>query len=598
MSKITILRQESNLGCYADRRIGSADTTIYLRFFDLVTKEAREPNAANRSNLVVTINKDNDNHEIMVLGTVGAAASGVSTCTSVVRFVAFNGVNLTAGTGKEHASESEGGCADVVNMWQQLYDVMAGTKATGANDFEVGANAAADISLTFENDHTIAPKIYIDDSNECQMKGHRGDDEGAAGDFAVGQLQLTTTERDALTSPLNGLTIYNTTTGVMNFREAGAWVANASGTSIGFATEAAGGKVEKATTAEVKAGTGTGGVGTLYAQPDDIATAVQDGSWDYFASATGNDTYVITPTPAIAAYATGQAFIVNPDTGNTGACTLNVNAKGAKDIKKLVNGALAAMETTDIIADVPFVVVYDGTQFVYYGNPGGGMSTANSDLLVQNTEFDPTYGYRIFQNDIGLWNEQDTGAGTKALDNSGSYLYTTAGATGDYESATRGIQDIQGGTDDLMQWDDLTAGQKVIYEIAVQAGDQADTEVRFGLSETVTAVAGTDAQQRAMFVIDDGQAGIEWNDDGGGAFNEENITVTNTDYFHRYRIEYTPGTSVVFKVDGVVAATKTTNIPVITDGTAINFLQGIKTTANAAKEARFQADPIILLQKV
>jgi len=599
MAAITLLRQESNLGCYADRRIASGDTTIYLRFFDRVTKEAREPNAANRSNLVITMNKDNDNHEIMILGTVGAASGGVSTCTGVVRFVAFNGVNLTAGTGKEHASESEGGCVDVVNMWQQLYDIMAGTSSTGANDFEIGDNSAADISLTFENDHTTAPKIYIDDSNECQMKGNRGDDEGAAGDFAIGSPRLTTAERDALTSPLDGMKIYNTTTGVTNFREAGAWVANVSGTSIAFATESAGGKVEKATTAETKAGAATGGVGTLYAQPNDIAAAVQEQSWTYGVSSSGNDTYAITIAPTFSAYAAGQAFVVNPDTGNTGACTLNVNAKGAKDIKKLVNGALADMETSDIIANVPFYVIYDGTQFIYYGNPGGGMSTANSDLLVSNTEFDPTYGWRIFQKDIRLWIEADTGAGSKT--NGGGYsTYTTAAAVNDIESSYRSIMDVNNGSNTTMYWNDLTAGQKIIFEISVMIPVASATacEVRMGLSEASNAAAGTDTQQRAMFCVDDGQAKIEWNDDGAGAFNSENITVSNMTYQHRYRIEYTPETSVVWKVDGDTKATKTANIPVITDNTSIYFVFGIKTTAAGAKTAYFQTDPIILLQKV
>lgn len=164
MSAITLLRQESNLGCFVDRRISSSDTTVYLRFFNRVTNAAVEPNATNRSNLVITLNKDNDRHEIMILGTVGAASGGVSTCTNVVRFVAFNGINLTAGTGKEHNADDVGGCADAVNMWQQLYDVMGGTIASGANAIRVGAESDVDIKYIFGNGDANEPFIMYDAS--------------------------------------------------------------------------------------------------------------------------------------------------------------------------------------------------------------------------------------------------------------------------------------------------------------------------------------------------------------------------------------------------------------------------------------------------
>ena len=47
----------------------------------------------------------------------------------------------------------------------------------------------------------------------------------------------------------------------------------------------------------------------------------------------GTDNYNITVDPAPAAYKTGQFFYFKPDTLNTGACNLNVNALGDKAIK-------------------------------------------------------------------------------------------------------------------------------------------------------------------------------------------------------------------------------------------------------------------------
>ncbi len=57
-----------------------------------------------------------------------------------------------------------------------------------------------------------------------------------------------------------------------------------------------------------------------------MATTIQRGERLYAgASATGNDTYVVTMTPALAAYTTGQEIRFKTDVANTGACTININ---------------------------------------------------------------------------------------------------------------------------------------------------------------------------------------------------------------------------------------------------------------------------------
>ena len=64
--------------------------------------------------------------------------------------------------------------------------------------------------------------------------------------------QMTTTQRDAVASPANGMIIYNTSTGVMNQYIGGAWTTFASGT-VSNAADTASGKVDIATTAEIAA---------------------------------------------------------------------------------------------------------------------------------------------------------------------------------------------------------------------------------------------------------------------------------------------------------------------------------------------------------
>ena len=80
----------------------------------------------------------------------------------------------------------------------------------------------------------------------------------------------------------------------------------------------------------------------------------------YGVDAPGTDAYAITLTPALTAYVAGQSFDFYAATTNTGASTLNINALGAKTIKKDVNTDLA---DNDIKVGQINRVVYDGTNF-------------------------------------------------------------------------------------------------------------------------------------------------------------------------------------------------------------------------------------------
>ena len=83
--------------------------------------------------------------------------------------------------------------------------------------------------------------------------------------------------------------------------------------------------------------------------------------FNYAADAQANDTYVITLSPALAAYVAGVAIYFKANTANTGAATLNVNGLGAITIVKAVSTTLA---NNDILAGMMCHVVYDGTNFV------------------------------------------------------------------------------------------------------------------------------------------------------------------------------------------------------------------------------------------
>jgi hypothetical protein len=87
------------------------------------------------------------------------------------------------------------------------------------------------------------------------------------------------------------------------------------------------------------------------------------------ASDTGSaNAYAVAPTPAIAAYATGQIVLLRPAHANTAASTLAVSGLTAKSIKQMDGSSIAA---GSIVTTGVYHLVYDGTNFVLL-NPSLG----------------------------------------------------------------------------------------------------------------------------------------------------------------------------------------------------------------------------------
>jgi hypothetical protein len=91
-------------------------------------------------------------------------------------------------------------------------------------------------------------------------------------------------------------------------------------------------------------------------------TGLQKASEVYAATATGNDTYVVTLSPVPTSLVNGMEIRVKVDVGNTGAATLNVNSLGALSI---VTGVSTALATGDIVANQVCVLVYNSTGTVW-----------------------------------------------------------------------------------------------------------------------------------------------------------------------------------------------------------------------------------------
>lgn len=87
--------------------------------------------------------------------------------------------------------------------------------------------------------------------------------------------------------------------------------------------------------------------------------------WSGIVTAGTSNAYTITSNQGIAAYADGLRFTFRADRNNTGAATLNVDSRGAKALRKVTGGALAAVAADDIVAEAVYDVVYDLSSDVF-----------------------------------------------------------------------------------------------------------------------------------------------------------------------------------------------------------------------------------------
>ena len=100
------------------------------------------------------------------------------------------------------------------------------------------------------------------------------------------------------------------------------------------------------------------GAGTLATDAARLSQ-IQSGAATFIV-ASGTDTILGTGSPALTAYATGNAFQFTVAATNTGAATLNIDSLGAKAITRDGSTALVA---GDLVSGSVVTVVYDGTRF-------------------------------------------------------------------------------------------------------------------------------------------------------------------------------------------------------------------------------------------
>jgi len=110
---------------------------------------------------------------------------------------------------------------------------------------------------------------------------------------------------------------------------------------------------------------------------------VQNSTSIYLGSTSGSsNAYTATSSPTISGYVEGQVFFFEANHTNTGAATINIDSKGAKNIRK-GNGA-TALSAGDITTGVNYLIHYDGTQFVLM-SPYTIVGTTNEIEVTKST---------------------------------------------------------------------------------------------------------------------------------------------------------------------------------------------------------------------
>lgn len=101
----------------------------------------------------------------------------------------------------------------------------------------------------------------------------------------------------------------------------------------------------------------------------------------YGTTAGSTNTYTLTLSPALTAYAAGVCVAVKIHAANTGAATININGLGAKTI---LDSKGIALTSGKLKLNVIYTLRYDGTNFILQGDGGSGNAVA-SDLLSGKT---------------------------------------------------------------------------------------------------------------------------------------------------------------------------------------------------------------------
>lgn len=321
-----------------------------------------------------------------IIGFTGITdnGDGTATLTGLSRDLASSSL-ATPGTGKQHGSG-----AVVVLSWNpqdvaRLMDLESDQTVTGVKTFSSSPVVPTPTNPTDAANKSFAEGLVIAGGTDASSSVKGVSKLTISPNKSLGNPTITIASPGVITLNSHGLiagdTIQFTTTGALPTGISASttyYVISSGLTSNSFQIAATLGGTAINTSGSQS------GTHTLY-KTTPVAVSELDSQFvEYYAETGAADAYVITPQPAITAYATGQKFSFKATNANTTTSTLNINGLGAKTIKKLGGGTNLA--ANDILAGMIVTVRYDGTNFQML-NPVG-----NAPQLVSNISTDATLG--------------------------------------------------------------------------------------------------------------------------------------------------------------------------------------------------------------
>ncbi len=321
---------------------------------------------------------------------------------------------------------------------------------------------------------------------------------------------LSTTQRDALT-PANGMLIYNTTINQTQVYENGVW--NTPTAAATNASTTVAGIVEEATQAEVDAGTTSGGTtARLFVNPSTVRSKLLS---DYVADTGAADAYVITPSPAITSYTTGQIFTFKASATNTTTSTLAVNGLAAKTIKR--SDGATNLTAGDIVNGQIVQVEYDGTNF-QLGSPSakgivGTLGTSANNIVQLNgsaqlpaVDGSLLTSVTIYKNGLNSSRAANTASGSQTiahgLGSTPKFLRITAACTVDTTQFAQSIGTYNGSSTATVEITSTNTGNGT-----VNAGTNLDTTNIIRLENNHSGAAGN---QVATVTLDATNINLSW----------------------------------------------------------------------------------------
>lgn len=312
----------------------------------------------------------------------------------------------------------------------------------------------------------------------------------ATGDKAVSKTGTETLTAKTLTAPK--INIGGDATGDIYYRDSGgnfqrlpapsdgSIISYSGGIPVGIPNPAASnasltvkGVGQEATQALTDAGTELGSTGAI-----NIITPVQLRARllnTGVADSGSANAYVITPSPAITAYAVYQEFSYKAANTNTGASTLAVNGLSVKTIKR-TNGA--DLSPGDIIAGQIVTCVYDGTNFQLTSFTASAGLFACGTGTVNGSTVTITHGLNVIPRLIEIY-AVVAGSAVTIGDSMGTATSTsTNSSTWKYQNNSTG-------------WTTGQDASNIIHTTKIVTGSPVDQDVAAITSITTTTVVLT-----------------------------------------------------------------------------------------------------------